>query len=419
MEYKGIIVLIMILSLAVIIPHSFAYDSQSDLLSGNDTSVQITDYYFDSNVDVDGNGSINSPYKYLTDDKIKDNSALHFANGEYNFSSSKKPYNVSLIGSDVGDTNIIVKGSVEFNQNVLLKNITFTGAQFFARGVFNASNVVFKDSSARVSGGYDNSYGGAIYAPSGNYKVYVDNCTFINNYAQYGGAIYMYGGILEVKNSKFIDNYAYNYGGAIACEYNSRAEIKNSNFTKSKSLNDAGGAIYLKSSSFTAEGLNILNSNATFGAAITSIFTDSNLKNIYLENNTAKYDGGGYYQVSGKLTIYNSSFIKNNANNGAGLYAGRCENITVSNTLFSNNKAISSAGAFYSILNSDLNTDNITYENNDFYNFDDLNPFISNINYALYSYNSTFNGEIPSRFMLDNLNVKDQQDGGICYNSQS
>ena len=298
MKYKRIIVLIMVLALAFIIPCSFAQDSQSDLLSENDMSIELNDYYFDSNAAVDGNGSVNSPYKYLTSDKIKDNSALHFANGEYNFSSSKKPSNVLLIGSDVEHTNIIVKGSIEFNQNVLLKNITFTNAQFIARGVFNASNVVFKDSSARVSGGYDNSYGGAIYAPSGNYNVHVDNCTFINNHAQYGGAIYMHGGILEVKNSKFIDNYAYNYGGAIACEYNSRVEIKNSNFTKSKSLNDAGGAIYIKSSVLTADGLHISNSNATFGSAITSLFTNSNLKNIHLENNTAKYDGSIKFQVS-------------------------------------------------------------------------------------------------------------------------
>jgi predicted outer membrane repeat protein len=125
-----------------------------------------------------------------------------------------------------------------------LRNITFINTQFSVKGAYNATNIIFKDSTAKSADRYSNSYGGAIYSKGSN-EVYVDNCTFINNTAQYGGAIYAYNGILDVKDSIFIDNYAYNYGGAIACEYNSKVKIKNSTFTKSHSLNDAGGAVYL------------------------------------------------------------------------------------------------------------------------------------------------------------------------------
>ena len=232
-------------------------------------------------------------------------------------------------------------------------------------------------------------------------EVYVDNCTFINNTAQYGGAIYAYNGILDVKDSIFIDNYAYNYGGAIACEYNSKVKIKNSTFTKSRSLNDAGGAVYLKRTSFEADSLNISDSNATFGAALTILFTDSTLNGIFSYNNTAKYDGGAIYQVLGNLTLSKSSFISNNANNGAGLYVGRCDNVIVNDCLFSNNTAISRAGALYSIINTNMTFERIAYENNSAFTDNDF-------------YNS-LNEDIPSYFMLDHLWIKDQQDGGNCW----
>ena len=420
MKSKWIFISFIVIAIMISVPLSFAQDLESGVLAENNNTISVNHYYFDSSADNSGNGSIDSPYKYLTNNTIKENSVLHFANGDYNFTQLNECRNVSFIGSDVSKTVIQLNGCVECTGQVVLRNITFINTQFSVKGVYNATNIIFKDSTAKSADRYSNSYGGAIYSKGSN-EVYVDNCTFINNTAQYGGAIYAYNGILDVKDSIFIDNYAYNYGGAIACEYNSKVKIKNSTFTKSRSLNDAGGAVYLKRTSFEADSLNISDSNATFGAALTILFTDSTLNGIFSYNNTAKYDGGAIYQVLGNLTLSKSSFISNNANNGAGLYVGRCDNVIVNDCLFSNNTAISRAGALYSIINTNMTFERIAYENNsaftdnDFYNSQDVNPFISNSNYTLYSHDFKLNEDIPSYFMLDHLWIKDQQDGGNCW----
>ena len=420
MKSKWIFISFIVIAIMISVPLSFAQDLESGVLAENNNTISVNHYYFDSSADNSGNGSIDSPYKYLTNNTIKENSVLHFANGDYNFTQLNECRNVSFIGSDVSKTVIQLNGCVECTGQVVLRNITFINTQFSVKGAYNATNIIFKDSTAKSADRYSNSYGGAIYSKGSN-EVYVDNCTFINNTAQYGGAIYAYNGILDVKDSIFIDNHAYNYGGAIACEYNSKVKIKNSTFTKSRSLNDAGGAVYLKRTSFEADSLNISDSNATFGAALTILFTDSTLNGIFSYNNTAKYDGGAIYQVLGNLTLSKSSFISNNANNGAGLYVGRCDNVIVNDCLFSNNTAISRAGALYSIINTNMTFERIAYENNsaftdnDFYNSQDVNPFISNSNYTLYSHDFKLNEDIPSYFMLDHLWIKDQQDGGNCW----
>ena len=421
--FKKINLMIILLVFIMLIPVCFANDLQSDAIAANDTSdanVQINEYYFDSNATEEGNGTLDSPFKYLTEARVKENYVLHFANGEYSFTSSKIRNNVSFIGSDVSQTHIVCKGSVNCGSNLIFKNITFSNAQFSVADVINASNVVFKNSVAKSVGSYGNSYGGAIYSSKSSDAIYLNNCTFIDNFAQYGGAIYMNGGFLDIENTLFINNLAYNYGGAIAGESNSRIKIRNSTFIKSRSSNDAGGAIYLNSASFEANMLNIANSSATFGGALALLKTNSNLENIYLFNNSARYDGGAIYQVLGNMAVNNASFNNNSAVNGAGLYVGRCGNVSVANTTFENNNA-SGRAILYSILNNALFLSAVDYKNNhalnnnDFYNSSTLDLFVSNGNYTLFLHNSSYTGQFPSQFLLNNLNVKDQQDGGNCW----
>ena len=415
---------ILIFLILLIIPVSFADDLQSGLSDENVTSendVAVNDVYFDSNAVEDGNGSLNSPYKHLTDDKITDNSVLHFADGEYDFTQLNSHNNVSFMGSDVSKTIINSSGSLVYGQNVVVRNITFNNAQFFAQGVFNASNTVFKNSNAREIGTYKNSYGGAIYAPKGSYEVYVDNCTFINNFAQYGGAIYMNGGILDISNCEFINNTAALYGGAIACDLNNNVRITNSRFTNSVSRNDAGGAVYLRKTSLEAQNITVTFSNATFGGALALVDVDCNLTDSYIADNVAKYDGGGIYQFVGNLYVSNSIFTHNMANEGAGVSVIYCDNVSVADTIFNNNLAVSLAGAVCSISNYESLMENVSYKDNhadscnDMYNSSMVNMFFSNGNYTFYTQNSTYDGVLPSKYSLPNSIIKDQQDGGNCW----
>jgi predicted outer membrane repeat protein len=157
---------------------------------------------------------------------------------------------------------------------------------------FTASNVIFEEGFGSRQDSYGNNWGGAIYTPDGyeNAYVNVDNCTFKNNYAVYGGAIYIGAGNLNVSNSLFFNNYAYNYGGAIACDYASNIFVSKSKFYNSRSQDDAGGSIYIRQASrFAADHIDISNSSATFGSALTTLNTTVSLNYVNMTDNSAKY----------------------------------------------------------------------------------------------------------------------------------
>ena len=103
-RYNKIFILAIILSILIIIPTSFAAENGVVLVDNsldNDYSINNnfasfeneiisegessgfnapSEYYFDSNaLDDNGNGSLDSPYKTVSDDRIKSNSILHFA----------------------------------------------------------------------------------------------------------------------------------------------------------------------------------------------------------------------------------------------------------------------------------------------------------------------------------------------------
>ena len=104
--------------LLMIIPASFASENDDSLLqnqSTDDSGIVVsvsgdegdfTDYYFDASAEVDGNGTSESPYKYLNSDRILKNSNIHLANGEYNINEDIKTNFVNFIGSDVDKTVI-------------------------------------------------------------------------------------------------------------------------------------------------------------------------------------------------------------------------------------------------------------------------------------------------------------------------
>ena len=202
-------------------------------IDNNDVLQASNDYYFNASVESDGDGSQNTPYKYLFAERIKANSNLHLANGEYNLNDSKTIQEVTIIGSDVDKTIIRYDGVAFTVENKLtIKNVTFIGASITNHASFTATNTVFMEGYGSKLNYYGNNYGGAVYTydlnPSAS--VTIENCTFKNNYAQYGGAIYMGAGVLNVTDSVFLNNSAYNYGGAIACDYIGNIFIQNQNF---------------------------------------------------------------------------------------------------------------------------------------------------------------------------------------------
>ena len=145
----------------MVIPLAFAEDN---LTISSDNDVLTSDkYYFDvNNTDV-GNGSYNNPYKSFSIENISDNSEVYFASGQYYFDKSISYSNISFIGQ-----NTVLNGNgytLGITGNVSFKNITLTNLHIVNKDNLSAFNTVF-NSLIPVSGSYDNTYGGAIYAPS-------------------------------------------------------------------------------------------------------------------------------------------------------------------------------------------------------------------------------------------------------------
>ena len=430
--FKGanylIICFTLLLFLLIISPSVFAADNSTDIACKEDLlSLEPVEYYFDINADEDGDGSISNPYKDFKPKISYDNTIIHLANGEYNFNPSKTYRNITFLGNDADKTIINGFDSSLSIKGVILKNLTVTKLTINNLGKLNASNVIFTGSSGYIDEDYGHIFGGAIYSSLNKYNVYLNNCTFTNNNADYGGAIYICGGVLQAYDCQFINNTAYSYGGAIAGNpynnYKPQIRLKNSKFINDTSLHNAGGAIYLKMSTFDAEGINFTSCSAVMGGAVSLLNTTSSLKNIYAFNNTAGYDGGVIYQIYAKLDISNSKFLNNYAYNGGALFVDSLTSANIINNDFINNKAKYYAGGIYSIFNKFKITNN-NYNNNSaaFSNdiFEDAQPslIISSGNYSQYHYN--FNSTaLPSYYNSADLgyvtSIKNQLDGGNCW----
>lgn len=413
----------------ITISASCAADSDGGILSdSNNTEVVGTaNYYFNANAERDGDGSHSHPYKYLKEDRVKDNSIIHLAKGHYSYSPSKTHSNVAFYGEDSSNTFISGNShSLSLKGNVYLKSITFTNVPIVNNGHLDAHGVVFSKSTGS-NGDYEGKFGGAIYSTTNGNYVSLNNCTFINNHADYGGAIYFNRGVLEINNCFFTDNIAYHYGGSIAClgERSSRPTftLNNSTFLRDSSTKNAGGAIYLKLSKFTANNLNIISCSAVMGGGVAVLNSTVSVDNCYGFNNFAEYDGGVFYQFLGQMTLKNSNFDKNIAINGGALFIDTLHSANIVNNFFENNEAELHGGAIYSIFNKFTINGN-TFLNNFamFYNniYQQSTPSLviasedylmyknkANINSIPHSYNSASHGYVTS--------VKDQLSSNNCW----
>lgn len=455
LKINKFIVIISMLLLLLVIPSTFAIDNDTAIQTNDSASIEVetsiqdddilqggSDIYFDASVEKDnGDGSINSPYKYLTASRIKQNTNIHLAEGEYNLDKRVSVYGVTITGANT-ETTIIKYNGYAFNVqgDFTLNSVTLKGINIVNRGDLKAQNTIFANGKGYTADTYGNNFGGAIYSPyesdyygyGSSYSVELTNCTFINNTAEYGGAIYMDFGYLTIADSTFINNTAFNYGGAIALEYNQKTTITNSRFKNDKSTNDAGGAIYLRESPMTGDGLEFTNCSATFGAGITSLKSVMTLKAINGENNTAKYNGGVIYHMYGSFSLIDSSFNNNHAHNGGALFIDNSTSFTLMSTSFTNNKAEYCAGAVYSILNNLKRGNSVkdvingnTFSNNsaefkdDEYEVSKIEIRIGDGNYTMFKVNETEISTLPSYYSLLDYGlvspVKDQQTSGNCW----
>ena len=255
-----------------------AIDTQHDDVTAASEPVEV---YFNASAEKDGNGSADNPYKYLRSSRLNKVSTAYFADGLYKLDTSRGIYtDIDFIGQSAENTIIKYEGmafSVGIDTAFTATNITFLKASIRNFGVVVAENCIFKDCVAAFVDTYGNSFGGALYCKCGGFTTvytpgaFLSNCTFINNYAQYGGAVYLELGVLSISDSNFINNSASAYGGAVACEDGTTLTVFDSYFENDESIDDAGGAIYGKTSSMVVRNSDFICCSALFGGAICTV----------------------------------------------------------------------------------------------------------------------------------------------------
>ncbi len=113
------VIIICLIALLVVIPTAYASNNQTDFeLNDN---ILSDSYYFDANVDVSGNGSLNSPYKTLRNN-VHDDSVIYLNEGIYS-GYSIEVNNITIIGKSSENT-IIKNMNIPISIKEFMKVIT-------------------------------------------------------------------------------------------------------------------------------------------------------------------------------------------------------------------------------------------------------------------------------------------------------
>ena len=355
---------ILIISILIIIPISYANDnvtiddSQTDI--GNEEILIQNTVYFNSSVEDDGIGTQESPYKYLSSDKIVNDSVIYMADGEYSIDKSINVNNLTIIGQSSSKT--IINGNafrLSSNGDLSITSLTLNNFTVDSSKNLKVLDVNFENNNINGSGG-------AISINSNSEYVLLNNATFRNNYANQGGAIYINSRTskIEIVNSTFINNTALNYGGAICSEFALSVKITSSSFVNNTALRGFGGAIFTNQSDINITNTHFTSSKAYSGGALYDNNSNLTITGITANNNTAKYYGGAIYKQEGSSTINSSSFNDNNALNGGAIFVVNATSFNVISSNFTSNKAVYGEGAIFTSSNkNEVLKDNI-YHNN-------------------------------------------------------
>lgn len=259
------------------------------------------------------------------------------------------------------------------NGTVYIDEAIFRNGYNFAGGpISNAGNLYIYDSL--ITGNYSRNNGGAIV---NNGTTYVSGTTFSNN--KTFGTTFMGGAVSNAAgksfvayNSDFNNNNAH-LGGAIY--NNGNLTVSDSRFTDNSATQDAwyseGGAIYNVSGNAKIYGSTFTNNIASSrGGAISN--KDSGLLTVYNSNfitNRAEEGGAisNYETSSGtaEAIIYNSLFDRNETTGkGGAIYSDQAP-LTIVDSTFTGNKATNNPGGAIYSLNSTLTVINSTFKANE------------------------------------------------------
>lgn len=236
--------------------------------------------------------------------KIGGEKTIIVEEGIYEISTFNVLGNVTIVGEKsktiLKQTNGVL-GMLEIDNANIVKLINLTFIDGYATPSPDALIHVADDSKVYIDNCefLNNSAieGGAISISTGG-SVYITDSYFHNNKANLGrngGVIYADRGYLYIANSLFANNTAGD-GGAIYLGFPSEALIINTTFinntaTGSSSTAGSGGAIFTRTNNLTIENTTFKENYADNGGAIYIDYGAVYIYKSYFENNKVKYSG--------------------------------------------------------------------------------------------------------------------------------
>ncbi|MEE0936161.1 MAG: Ig-like domain repeat protein, partial [Methanobrevibacter sp.] len=180
-----------------------------------------------------------------------------------------------------------------------------------------------------------------------------------------GGAINILAENATIQNSNFTRNTA-RLGGGIYVGADSGHTIINVSVWRENVAYERGGAINLHASGVHIDDGEFYNNIAVNGSAVFvgGVGTENKIHGSIFDGNIAKDYGAGVYWVAYEGEIVNSSFTRNSAVYGGGIYLnGKSSNTNITNTTFTYNNATKNGGAIECNAEN-IGIYNLTFEHN-------------------------------------------------------
>jgi predicted outer membrane repeat protein len=201
--------------------------------------------------------------------------------------------------------------------------------------------------------------GGGIYAKGGS--VTVNGGQIAKNTAKGnaktdngsgGGGIYVEGAALNISGTTLVGNAAKRDGGGIWATGGSTLTVENATITGNIADNIAGGLGSYKGK-VRIKGSKVLGNSAGSAGGIYIYAGSMTIEDTTFANNIAQQTGGGIFNSSGSVTIEGSTITANSALNrgGGGIYTEAANdgdhNMTIRQTLLSGNSAKTYGGGLW------------------------------------------------------------------------
>uniref|UniRef100_UPI00388FDAC1 C1 family peptidase n=1 Tax=Methanobrevibacter sp. TaxID=66852 RepID=UPI00388FDAC1 len=329
---------------------------------------------------IDGNGQVSiffilgknvtiNNLKFVNGHSIRAGGAIVAGTGSLTLN------NVTFINNSAdllgGDVAVVEDASVNiFNCN-FIDSYSYHGSALYLEA--GAVNIEYSNFTSKYF-----SHWGLIFTNQIENELFIDNCIFNNISSAYTPAVFAQDSYVTINNTKFNNLKANESVGAVAIRTPKQAIIENCLFVNTTSTKNAG-ALFIdiegegdepitEPITVTVRNLTFNNVSSGFGGAFVQLTGNLTLEDSSFTNCSAVYAGGAAYLSNVIAEITNCKFNSNKVvpqpnyqTSGGALYFDYGV-LNIADSEFNNNNASMASGIL--IYDSEYHLDNITFNNN-------------------------------------------------------